>query len=447
MARRSRARSLAVWMNGERVGEWRIDGRGRHEFRYAEAWLSSADARPISLSMPLQPPDAPYRNELVEDFFDNLLPDTVEIRRRIQTRFGAASTSAFDLLAEIGRDCVGAVQLLPLDREPKGLQTIEGDPLDEQGVADTLRAAISAVPLGQREDEEPFRISIAGAQEKTALLKHDGHWHRPLGTTPSTHIFKLPLGRVGNMQADLSTSVENEWLCSKIVRAYGLPAAQCEIGEFVGQRVLIVERFDRRLSSTGAYWLRLPQEDMCQATGTPAALRYESDGGPGVVEISNLLLGSRNAVIDRRNFLRTQVVFWMLCATDGHAKNFSVFIEPAGRYSLTPLYDVLSAYPILGTGANQLAPQKTKMAMAAMGKNKHYKWVEILPRHWLSTAAAVGVDSTIKADIADLVARTPDVIREVSSVLPEHFPRKVSETIFEGLSAAATRLAEIGQET
>jgi len=184
---------------------------------------------------------------------------------------------------------------------------------------------------------------------------------------------------------------------------------------------------------------------MCQATGTPPALKYESDGGPGIAEVSSLLLGSRNAVIDRRNFLRAQVVFWMLCATDGHAKNFSVFIEPAGRYSLTPLYDVLSAYPILGTGANQLAPQKAKMAMAVVGKNRHYKWAEILPRHWLTTAAAVGVDSTVNEDIARLVERTPDVIGELSSVLPQGFPTKVSAAIFDGLSAAAAQLAEIGQ--
>ena len=442
MARRSAARTLAIWMNGERVGEWRIDRQGQNEFRYDEAWMTSNDARPISLSMPLQPPDAPYRGELVEGFFDNLLPDAAEIRRRIQARFGAASNAAFDLLTEVGRDCVGAIQLLPLDQEPTGLQTIDGEQLDEQGVADTLQAATSAVPLGQRE-AEPFRISIAGAQEKTALLKYRGRWHRPLGATPSTHIFKLPLGRIGNMRADLSTSVENEWLCSKIVSAYGLPAANSEIGDFAGRRTLIVERFDRRLAGTGAWWLRLPQEDMCQATGTPPARRYESDGGPGIAAISKLLLGSRSSSMDRRNFFRAQVLFWMLCATDGHAKNFSVFIEPAGRFTLTPLYDVISAYPILGTAANQLAPQKAKMAMAAFGKNRHYGWAEIQPRHWLTTAAATGLDATVKEDIAELVGRTPKVIAKVSSMLPQGFPTNVARAVFDGLSLTAERLEEI----
>jgi serine/threonine-protein kinase HipA len=182
---------------------------------------------------------------------------------------------------------------------------------------------------------------------------------------------------------------------------------------------------------------------MCQATGTPPALKYESDGGPGIKEISDVLLGSRNALVDRRSFFRAQVLFWMLCATDGHAKNFSLFIEAGGRYSLTPLYDVISAYPILGSGTNHLAPQKAKMAMAVLGKNRHYKWTQILPRHWLTTAAAVGLDTTVEQDISDLVARTPSVIQEVSSLLPKQFPGSVSQTIFEGLSASAVQLRSI----
>ena len=55
-----------------------------------------------------------------------------------------------------------------------------------------------AAPGGELED---FRISIAGAQEKTAFLRHQGKWCRPIGSTPTTHIFKLPLGLVGNRQA------------------------------------------------------------------------------------------------------------------------------------------------------------------------------------------------------------------------------------------------------
>ena len=168
-------------------------------------------------------------------------------------------------------------------------------------MAQLLREATTAPKLGQREDDA-FRISLAGAQEKTALLRHDDRWHRPTGATPTTHIFKLPLGKMGNMQADLSTSLENEWLCAQIVRAYGLNVANCDIAQFEDQRTLIVERFDRKLSPDHTWWLRLPLEDMCQATGTPPEQKYESDGGPGVSEIMSVLLGAREAHSDCRTF-------------------------------------------------------------------------------------------------------------------------------------------------
>ncbi len=442
MGRPSKTRQLNIWMNGELVGHWLIAPQGRHEFRYAATWLESSASRPLSLSMPLQPSDMAYRDERVDSFFDNLLPDSAEIRRRIQSRFGTASTSAFDLLTEIGRDCVGAVQLLAADDQPQEIRRITGESLTDSAIANLLRATVSVPALGHRDDDD-FRISIPGAQEKTALLRHQGCWNRPLGVTPTTHIFKLPLGRVGNMQADLTTSVENEWLCSQIVRAYGLNAALCDMTQFEDQKVLIVERFDRRLARDGTWWVRLPQEDMCQATGTAPGHKYESDGGPGIRDIMSLLLGARTAQADRQTFFKAQVLFWMLAATDGHAKNFSAFIEAGGRFSLTPLYDILSAYPVMGHGANQIAPEKARMAMAVSGKNRHYRWSEIQRRHWLDTANVCGLGPEAEQLIIDLVERTPTVLEQISALLPDDFPGTVSEPVLDGIQKAAMRLSAL----
>lgn len=442
MGRPSKTRRLGVWMNAERVGEWTIAASGRHEFRYVESWLASPVVRPLSMSMPLLPAATPYRDNRVEAFFDNLLPDSYEIRRRVQARFGTVSTSAFDLLSEIGRDCVGAVQLLPEGTVPDGLKRIEGIPLDEAEVAAALRTAVSAPALGQREADD-FRISLAGAQEKTALLWHNHQWHRPLGATPTTHIFKLPLGLVGNMQADLSTSVENEWLCAQIAQAYGLKTAHCEIASFEEQRVLIVERFDRKLAGDKSWWLRLPLEDMCQALGIHPGYKYEADGGPGIHDIMALLLGANNARADRRTFFKAQILFWILGATDGHAKNFSIFIEPGGRYCLTPLYDLLSAYPVMGTRANQIAPQKMRMAMAVQGKSRHYFWSRILRRHWLKTAHVCDFSSEVEAVIAELVAQTPAVVSAITADLPDGFPSAVSEPILRGLEQTTALLSKV----
>lgn len=444
MARPRKTRQLAVWMNGEHVGIWTLAPNNAHRFTYSESWLTSSASRPLSLSMPLQPAAVPYRGDVVESFFDNLLPDSREIRRRLQSRFHTHTTDAFDLLAEIGRDCIGAVQLLPIDQAPIGVDRIDSRALLESEIAQLLRNTPETAFLGQYAIDQ-FRISLAGAQEKTALLWRDGAWHLPLGTTPTTHIFKLPLGRVGNMKADFSRSVENEWLCAQIVAAYGLPIAACEIARFEDQKVLVVERFDRRMAKSGSHWLRLPQEDCCQALGVPPSMKYESDGGPGIKAILDLLLGAQDAFSDRLVFFKAQLVFWLLCATDGHAKNFSVFIEAQGRYRLTPLYDVLSAYPILGHGHDQLAPEKVRMAMAVNGQNRHYEWIRFVRRHWISTARLCGISQdAAQALIDELVANTPAVIARVAAALPPTFPMHVADSILGGMHASAVKLAGRG---
>lgn len=440
MGRSRKSRRLDVWMNGELTGHWTLNASGEHGFTYDQAWPESKFARPISISMPLNSTGAPFRGPAVEAFFDNLIPDSLEIRRRFQSRFGAPSPKAFDLLAEIGRDCIGALQLIPEGQNPGPVTKILADPLKPAEVADALRATLSPPVLGQI-DPDDFRISLAGAQEKTAFLKLKGKWHRPKGATPTSHIFKLPMGsRIGKEQVDLTTSVENEWLCSRIVAAFGIPAASCELARFEDQRVLIVERFDRQWSKDKSWLMRLPQEDICQAMAVPMGRKYESEGAPGMADILTFLLASRQSLSDRRTFLKAQVLFWMLCAIDGHARNFSIFIGRGGRFQLTPLYDVLSAYPILGHDRNRLAPEKAKMAMAVMGRNRHYLWSRITRRHWLETARKCGLEKEIEGILAELIEGALPATDKITSSLPSDFPSSVVEPILSGLKKSAIRL-------
>lgn len=169
---------------------------------------------------------------------------------------------------------------------------------------------------------------------------------RPQGATPTTHILKMPLGLVGNQKVDLSSSVDNEWLCLTLLREFGLPVARCAVLTFGKQRVLAVERFDRQLHSSGQWWMRLPQENFCQALGLSSHLKYEADGGPGVRDIAQVLMHSTQAQTDLRHFMKSPILFWLLAAPDGHAKNFSIHILPQGRFKLAPLYDVMSIWPI-----------------------------------------------------------------------------------------------------
>jgi serine/threonine-protein kinase HipA len=393
----------------------------------------------MSLSLPLRPSQAPYRDG-VEAFFDNLLPDNRHIRERIQRRFNTRSIGAFDLLQEIGRDCVGALQLTPEDESPRSIRQISGERLTANGVERLLSGTLGSTFHRGGTDEDAFRISLAGAQEKTALLWHKGAWFRPTHATPTTHILKLPMG-VNTQGIDLSTSVENEWLCAQIAQEYGLEVAKCRMATFGQYKTLVVERFDRRLAPERTWYLRLPQEDICQATATPPALKYESDGGPGIGVVMDLLLGSERAAEDRRDFMRTQLVFWMLAAIDGHAKNFSVFLLPGGAYRLAPRYDILSAYPILGHGRGKLAPEKIRMAMAATGKNRHYHWKGIQARHWIETAKRQGIGD-MKQIVSDVIARTPEAIDRVRNAVPADFPAQIADAILRGIETRAEQLKE-----
>ena len=430
-----------MWVNGRLAGEWRIPTRGETTFQYDPAWVESEEGRPLSLALPFSLDRGAIKGRPVECYFDNLLPDGDLIRKRVQHRFHTESRDPFDLLAAIGRDCVGAVQLLPSGEEPKGVFMIDALALSDADVERALIQTVAPTAVVAAPPDDGFRISIAGAQEKTAFLRHEGRWCRPLGATPTTHIFKLPLGLVGGMQADMRTSVENEWLCARILRAYGLPVAHCEIGQFGSQKVLIVERFDRQLHSSGKYWLRLVQEDFCQATATPSAMKYESDRGPGLLDIARILRGSVNRDTDLACLLKAQLLFWMLAATDGHAKNFSIRILSQGRFQLTPLYAVLSLWPVVGDGPNRISWHDARLAMAVRGKNKHYLLKDIQRRHFNSMVALCGVGETAEPLIKEVLAATPAVITSVQNDLPPGFPKHVLDAILQGLMESAQQLA------
>jgi serine/threonine-protein kinase HipA len=435
-----RIRELGVWANGARVGDWRLPGRGAMEFQYDTAWLDSPESRPLSLSLPITAARIPHKGATVEAYFDNLLPDSESIRRRLQERFHTDSRSAFDLLGAIGRDCVGAVQILPADEPPPDIRRIESHTLGNDDLARELAGVTSAANRLERDADE-FRISIAGAQEKTAFLKHHGRWCRPVGSTPTTHIFKLPLGLVGNRQADMRTSVQNEWLCARIAAAFGLPAANCEIAAFGATQVLVVERFDRQLHSSGKYWLRLMQEDFAQATGTPWQRKYQSDGGPGLADLARILRGSSESAADLAMLFRSQLLFFLLAATDGHAKNFSIRILAGGQFKLTPLYDMLSAWPVIGKRAHQIPLEKVRLAMALPGERPRYHLATLQRRHFEALGRRLGLGGGAAEVIDDMRASVAAVVARVSHELPRDFPPGLAERIFDGMARAAKLLA------
>lgn len=437
MARRPARAPLAVYLNGRRVGTFRRERSGAVAFSYVQEWLDWENAIPVSLSLPLR--EDRYTGDPVFAVFDNLLPDNQDIRRRLAERTGAEGDDAFSLLSAIGRDCVGALQFLPEDTEPGPAGGVEARAVGDEEVG-AIIGNLARQPLGLGEDAE-FRISIAGAQEKTALLYWRRRWHVPHGACATTHIMKPQIGMLPN-GIDLRRSVENEHFCMRLAAAVGLPAAHTEIADFDGHRVLVVERFDR-LWTRDKRLLRVPQEDLCQALSVSPVRKYQDDGGPGIREIAALLQGSDEPEQDRRMFFKAQALFWLLAATDGHAKNFSLRLSPGGRFRLTPLYDIMSAQPAVDAG--QIRHNRLKLAMS-VGDRRRYVIGSIVPRHFIQTADACGLPrGTMEAIFAQLADTLPDAIETVMAALPEGFPEALANSIVGGIRARLALIGRLGE--
>jgi serine/threonine-protein kinase HipA len=423
MARKSTRVPLNVYLNGRLVGRLQRETSGATHFQYDESWLNWDKTFPVSLSLPLR--EDRYVGDPVIAVFDNLLPDNEDIRRRVAARSGADGIDPYSLLSAIGRDCVGALQFLPDGVEPGKTGEIISVPISDDEIAQTL-SNLATAPLGIGDDQE-FRISIAGVQDKTALLRIDDTWHVPHGTTATTHILKPQIGQRDNY--DLTSSVENEHMCLEILGALDLPVARTNIADFGETRALVIERFDRQWTTSGRL-LRVPQEDCCQALSYPPTRKYQSDGGPGMADIFEFLKASDDPAYDRFIFMKAQIAFWLLGAIDGHAKNFSVFLHPGGGFQLTPLYDVMSAQHLLDD--KSLQRKNMKLAMS-VGNSKHYRIHEIQPRHFQQAAESAGLaDGMVELALNQISDTLPGVISAVCNSLPEAFPEALRDSIAEG---------------
>jgi len=430
VGRKRKGRVLDVYVGSSKVGRYSREPSGATLFRYDPEWLSSERAFPVSLSMPLS--DRVWSGESAISYFDGLLPDDRTVREKLAAHEQAESAGIFDLLAVIGRDCVGALRFVPEGLDSGDPANMTSRPVSDSEIA-TRIASLATNPLGVHADDDDFRISIAGIQEKTAFLLVDNQWQLPLGPTPTSHIFK-PAMKEGPDGADFSHTPWNEWLCLALCRALGLETTNAEVLIFDDKPVIVVERFDRVWQDGILY--RLPQEDICQALGVPPVRKYQSDGGPGIIDVLEFLNGAGAPHEDRLTFMKAQIVFWLLAAIDGHAKNFSIFLSPGG-YKLTPLYDVMSATPY-----PEFPVQKIKLAMA-IGNKGYYRLNQIQLRHFYQTGQKAGLrEQDMDSIFSSLAARMDDAIAEAAALAANAgMPESTSEPILAGVNKRAGMIA------
>jgi len=408
-------------MNGVDVGRLERDTHGRGRLVYDESWRGAARATPLSLSLPLA---ASRHEKLVEPYLWGLLPDNEAILEAWGKRFHVSARSAFGLLAHVGADCPGAVQLLT----EEAIESPQQDDivwLDEAEVAERLRRLRRDQSVW-RDGDDAGQFSLGGAQAKTAFLFENGRWGIPSGRIPTTHILKPGL-------RELDGHAENEHFCLSLMRELGLPVARSSVARFEDQTAIVVERYDR--VRNGDRIIRVHQEDFCQATGTMPSSKYQNEGGPTARTIVELLDAySSKAEEDVATFIDALVVAWATVGTDAHAKNYSLLHSGGGKSRLAPLYDVASILPY-----TDATLRRTKLAMSIGGK---YKVNEIGAAEWRKFADEVKVaPEIVQQSLRRVVAAIPDAAATVRRAAErDGLDRSVVRKLAGALEARAKKL-------
>ncbi len=417
---------LDVYFNNILVGKLEREFGGTLGFTYYQDWLDSTLRFPISLSLPLSVKR--YRGIPVNAYFDNLLPDDVFAREKIARKVDAQGKDTFCLLSKIGRDCIGGLQFLNEGQTPDSTNDLNAEKVTEEQIESILNI-LKFNPLGISDEDQGFRFSVPGVQEKTALLFKDNNWYKPSGTTPSTHIIK-PETELLNLNKESSKSVENEFFCLKLLKNFGLITSKAIMARFGDINALVVERFDRKWTKEG-HVLRLHQEDFCQALSVASSLKYQSDGGPGINDILECLKGSEDFAQDQFDLFKANILFWLIGASDGHAKNFSILFLPGGRFRLAPIYDVLTAQPYFDT--SKMRQRDFRLAMS-LGNRNHYRIVNIHGHHFLQTGKKANYPSeSIKKIFEEILSIQNTAIESTINSLPANFPMEIVESVSDAI--------------
>jgi serine/threonine-protein kinase HipA len=265
------------------------------------------------------------------DFFENMLPEGPALAR-MAVLAGVRPLDTYGILQAFGRDCAGAIMVLPDGERPGGTSHSGYSPMNPADLRRVINA-LDAAPLGAA-PERGFRPSLPGFQRKALLGRGaDGVWQLPYGDAPSTWILK-PDGQ--------HPMAANEATCLRLAAACGLPVPETELLDVASLPVLAVKRYDRKNAPGGHIPVRVHQEDGCQATSTPPGLKYEEQRGPTLRDLARLLRDFGDPA-DVTSLLRRTTFNMAVGNADAHAKNISVLHEPDSPViRLAPLYDVLS---------------------------------------------------------------------------------------------------------
>lgn len=316
------------------IGQLSSDDRGAARFAYAEQYAAQPGALALSLSLPLG--QGSFDDFATRAYFDNLLQERDSARADAIAKYRLSTDDIVGILFHLGKDCAGAVSVLPQGSPPTKVPGTLGQdyrPYTDHEVAAIAEALYRREPLPHDlADPSP----LAGVQSKIAItVLPDGRFAEPINGAPTTHILKVPQERYEQDAAreHAAMTLSSDWF----------ETAGTTFLEVAGVPVLLVERFDRRVEDGRV--TRIHQEDFCQALGLPARHKYQrperGSTGYNVASIRTILDRTDNPAGERLKFLHITLFDILLGNVDGHAKNFAVFHLPGGKIRTTPRYDVM----------------------------------------------------------------------------------------------------------
>ena len=387
----NKIKELSVRLHGIEIGILKLIN-GKMQFQYND------DIEfPISLSMTIQ--SEPFKEKICRTFFGGFLPENIEIRKILAQKYKINYTNDFALLKELGRDCAGAISFHYLDDKIVEEQHvfIDGDFLTD----DEFKKHIEDLP------KIPFigkRMSLAGAQQKTAICLINDKIALPKNNVPTTHIVKP-------MIKNIKESVENEYICMKSAFELGIKVANVEIRKIKDLEVLLVERFDRKKSENKEYIKRLPQEDFAQALGV------ENKYNVSFKDCLKVLNQTSNPAINKQDFIKLVIFNFLIGNNDAHAKNFSVF-RIFDDIKLTPAYDLL---------CTSIYDFDTNFAMK-IGKAKTHK--EVTKKDWELLAQDLDISyKIIESELNRQQNILPNIIEKYAKELNSEIGYKILEFV------------------
>ncbi len=329
---------LNLWYEQQLVGYlWRND-LDRIGFRYDDFWLRNESCFPISLQLPLRKAEFLPDEGVAHRFFANLLPEG-QARTNIVNSL-KITDSDFALLKAIGGECAGAFNILPYTSEPLSATEWKYKTLSEEELQTLINRQGQIYSFANNEGL-PLRLSLAGAQNKCAVLIKEDAFFLPENEAPTSHILKFQIAGFNHVPA-------YETVLMKLAQSLGLPVAEIELRALGGlpadnpeHSFVVIKRYDRVRDDVGNI-RRLHQEDFCQALGVGYEKKYQFDGGPAFSDCLNLIKEkSDEPVTDMELLLKWQIFNLLVGNSDGHAKNISLLYSEDNSLRLAPFYDLV----------------------------------------------------------------------------------------------------------